>query len=152
MLKIAVAAPFRHLRKAALKKSELVYYYALDRKWMNTEQAAAFIRKAEESGLLTGGDGVYKPSFDYTTVTIPVGFRPTSAILERSDPFTGLVNRIAQATGREETEVVAEMNKLIREGFDNNLAPEAAIAVVARRHNVPFGDYVPVLLQNVKKG
>ena len=151
-MKTTTAAPFRHLRKPALKKSELVYYYALDRKWMNTEQAAAFIRNAEEGGLLVNEGGVYKPTFDYAAVTIPIGFKPTSVIFEKKDPVAEIINRIAKAMQKEETEVVAEMNRLIREGFDNNLMPEAAIAVIARRYNVPFEDCIPSLVQNAKKG
>jgi len=44
------------------------------------------------------------------------------------------------------------MNRLIKDGFDNRLMPEAAIAIIARRHNVPFEDCIPSLEQNIKKG
>jgi hypothetical protein len=151
-MKTTVAAPFRHLRKPALRKSELVYYYALDRKWMNTEQAGSFIKNAEEAGLLAREGEVYRPAFDYADVTIPIGFKPTSVIFEKQDPVSMIINRIAKANRREETDIVAEMNTLIREGFDNNLAPEAAIAIIARRYNVPFDDCIPALKQNLAKG
>jgi len=151
-LKTAAAAPFRHLRKAALKKSELVYYYALDRKWMSTEQASALLKNAVEAGLLADEGGTYSPLFDPGTVTIPLGFKPTSAVFEKRDVFTELVNRIARTLKKEETDVIAEMNQVIREGFDNNLLPEAAIAIVARRHNVPFDDCLEALQKSIKKG
>jgi hypothetical protein len=151
-LKTTVAAPFRHLRKAALKKSELVYYYALDRKWMSTEQAAIFLKYAEEDGFLLNEGGVYRPSFDPSAVTVPIGFKPTSVIFERRDAVTELVSRIARATQAEETAVVAEMNRLIKDGFDGNLLPEAAITIIARRHNVPFDDCIPALEKSMKKG
>lgn len=151
-LKTTIAAPFRHLRKGEMKKSELVYYYALDRRWMSTEQAATLLRNAEEDGMITREGDIYKPAFDVGTVTIPIGFKPTLAIFERKDPVTELVGRIARALNKEETEVVAEMNRLIKEGFDNNLLPEAAIAVVARRHNVGFEDLMPALEKSMKKG
>lgn len=150
-LKTTVAAPFRHLRKAALKKSELVYYLALDRKWMSTEQAALLLKTAVDDGVLVLDGGVYKPAFDPATVTIPIGFRPTSAIFEKKDAVADLVRRIAREGKREETEVVAEMNRLIREGFDGNLLPEAAIAIIARRYNVPFEDCIPALFKGIKK-
>ena len=51
-LQITVAAPFKHTRKTGMRKNELVYYYALDRKWMSTEQAAILLRRAEEAGLI----------------------------------------------------------------------------------------------------
>lgn len=147
-----IAAPFRHLRKTAMKKSELVYYYALDRKWMSTDQAATLLKNAEEDGLLTQEDGVYKPAFDPSAVTIPVGFRPTSVVFEKKDVMGEVISRIARARKMEDTDIVAEMNKLIREGFDNNLSPEAAIALVACRHDVPIDDLLLELEKNLKKG
>ena len=150
-LKTAVAAPFRHLRKTALKKSEIVYYFALDRKWMSTEQASVLIKNAEEEGLLCQSAGVFTLSFDPNEVTIPLGYRPTSAVFERKDVFTELVTRIARAVKKEDTDIIAEMNHVIREGFDDNLLPEAAIAIVARRHNVPIDDFVSALEKNMRK-
>jgi len=151
-LKTAVAAPFRHLRKAALKKSELVYYYALDRKWMSTDQAAVLLKNAEEEGLLKNDGALYSPSFDTAAVTIPLGYRPTSAVFEKKDAFTEIVSRVARALRKEEAEVIAEMNKVIMDGFDGNLFPEAAIAIVARRHNVLIDDCFPELEKSMRKG
>ncbi len=151
-LKTAVAAPFRHLRKTALKKSELVYYYALDRKWMSTEQASTLLRNAEEEGLLVHDGTMYSPSFDTGTVTIPLGFRPTSVVFDKKDVFAEVVSRIARTLKKDDTEVVAEMNQVIRAGFDGNLLPEAAIAIVARRYNVPIDDYIGALEKSIRKG
>jgi hypothetical protein len=150
-LKTTIAAPFRHSRKTAMRKNELVYYFALDRKWMSTEQANLLLKNAEEEGLLVQENGVFSPNFDISGITIPVGFKPTSVIFEKKDPVQDLIRRIAQATKKEETEIVAEMNLLIKGGFDGNLLPEAAAAIVAKRHNVPFEDKLEDLKASVKK-
>jgi hypothetical protein len=149
--RITVAAPFRHSRKTAMRKNELVYYYALDRKWMSTEQANLLLKNAEEEGLLVQDNGIYSPNFDISGVTIPIGFKPTSAIFEKKDPLQEVIGRIAKATGTQDTDVVAEMNKLIKDGFDGNLLPEAAIVIIAQRHKVPFGDKLEALITSVKK-
>lgn len=150
-LKITIAAPFRHSRKAAMRKNELVYYFALDRKWMSTEQANLLLRNAEEEGLLVQENGVFSPKFDISGVNIPVGYKPSSAIFEKRDPVQELIGRIARESKKEETEVVAEMNRLIRQGFDGNLLPEAAVVIIAKRHNVPFADKLEALTSSVKK-
>jgi len=134
-----------------MRKNELVYYFALDRKWMSTEQANLLLKNAEEEGLLVQENGVFSPNFDISGITIPVGFKPTSVIFEKKDPVQDLIRRIAQATKKEETEIVAEMNLLIKGGFDGNLLPEAAAAIVAKRHNVPFEDKLEDLKASVKK-
>ena len=135
-----------------MRKNELVYYYALDRKWMSTEQANLLLQRAEEDGLLGQKNGVYCPRFDITEVTIPVGFKPTSSIFERNDPSQELIDRIAKAQGMEETEVVAEMNRVIKERFDGNLLPAAALVLLAKKYHIPFIDLEEALIAHVKKG
>lgn len=149
-LRTTIAAPFRHTRKTGMKKNELVYYYALDRKWMSTEQANQLIRRAEEDGLLRQENGQFVPGFDIAAVTIPIGFKPTSAIFERSDPLQELIGRIARARRVEETDVVAEMNRVIKDGFDTNLLPPAALVILAKKYHVPFEDLLEPLRQSVK--
>lgn len=135
-----------------MKKNELVYYYALDRKWMSTEQAHLLIRRAEEDKLVKQENGVYTPLFEVSDVVIPIGFKPTSAIFEQHDPSQELIGRIARARNIEETEVVAEMNRLIRSGFDNNLLPQAALVLLAKEYKIPFDDLTDALFQSVRKG
>ena len=151
-LQTTIAAPFRHTRKTGMRKNELVYYYALDRKWMSTDQANILLRRAEEEGLLNLANGVYSVLFDPATVTIPIGFRPSSAIFERNDPAQELIGRIAHKRGVPETEIVAEMNKIIKEQFDGNLLPPAALVLVAKKYGAPFEDQLNSLRQSVRKG
>ena len=130
--RITVAAPFRHTRKTGMRKNELVYYYALDRKWMSTEQANMLLRRAEEERLIRQENGVFSPLFDISGITIPIGFKPTSAVFEQHDPSAELIARIAKAKNQEETEVVAEMNRIIRDRFDGNLLSVAALVLLAK--------------------
>jgi len=150
-LQITVAAPFRHTRKTGMRKNELVYYYALDRKWMSTEQAAILLRRAEEAGLIRQENGVFTILFDPAVVSIPIGFKPTSAVFETNDPSQELIGRIMKARGVPETDVVAEMNKVIREQFDGNLLPPAALVLLAKKYQVPYEDLRDALTAMVKK-
>jgi len=151
-IRITVAAPFKHTRKTGMRKNELIYYFALDRKWMSTEQANLLLRRAEEDGLLGQVNGVFSPRFDLTEITVPVGFKPTSSIFKRNDPSQELIGRIAQVQGMQETEVVSEMNRIIKERFDGNLLPAAALILLAKKYNVPFKDLREALIASVKKG
>jgi len=151
-LRITVAAPFKHTRKTGMRKNELVYYYALDRKWMSTDQANQLLRRAEEESLMSLENGIYAPRFDLAAITIPIGFKPTSAIFERNDPAQVLIGRIVKVTAMQETDIVAEMNRMIRDGFESHLLPPAALVLLAKKYNVPFNDLSDALIQSVKKG
>jgi hypothetical protein len=149
-LRTTIAAPFKHTRKTGMRKNELVYYYALDRKWMSTEQANLLLRRAEEDGLIRQENGVFLPGFDLAGVTIPIGFKPSSAIFDRHDPTQELIGRIARARSVDETVIVAEMNSIIKDGFDTNLLPPAALAILAKKYAVPFEDLRDTLRQGLK--
>jgi len=97
-------------------------------------------------------NGMYTPRFDLAAITIPIGFKPTSAIFERNDPSQVLIGRIAQATTMPETDIVAEMNRMIRDGFDSHLLPAAALVLLAKKYKVPFEDLSDLLMQGMKKG
>jgi hypothetical protein len=135
-----------------MRKNELVYYYALDRKWMSTDQANQLLRRAEEEGLVRVENGMFTPCFDLSAITLPIGFRPTSAIFERNDPTQDIVRRIANAKNMQETDIVAEMNRTIRDGFDSHLLPPAALVLLAKKYHVPVEDLSGALMQSVKKG
>ena len=150
-LRLTVAAPFKHTRKSGMRKNELVYYYALDRKWMSTEQANLLLKRAEEEGLLGIENGQYSPRFDIAALTLPVGYKPSSGIFERHDPAQELIGRIARARSLEETDVVAEMNRIIRDNFDTHLLPPAALVLLAKNSGVQFDDLLDALKGSVKK-
>jgi len=150
-LRLTVAAPFKHTRKTGMRKNELVYYYALDRKWMSTEQANLLLKRAEEEGLLGIENGQYSPRFDVAALILPVGFKPSSGIFERHDPAQELIGRIARARSLEETDVVVEMNRIIRDNFDTHLLPPAALVLLAKNSGVQFDDLLDALKGAVKK-
>jgi len=135
-----------------MRKNELVYYYSLDRKWMSTEQAGVLLRRAEEEGLLHQKDGIFSPLFDTSSITIPLGFKPTSSIFERNDPLAEMIDRIAKVQTTTETDVVSEMNQIIKERFDGNLLPAAALVLLAKKYNVSFSDKQEALTGTLKKG
>lgn len=151
-LKTTVAAPFRHTRKSGMRKNELVYYYALDRKWMSTEQAGLLLKRAEEEGMIRQENGVFLPLFDPASVTIPIGFKPSSSIFERNDPSQEMISRISKARNVEETVIVSEMNTMIREQFNGNLLPPAALVLLAKKYEVPFEDQLESLEKCLKIG
>ncbi len=150
-LQVTVAAPFKHTRKERLQKSEFIFYLTIDRKWMSRDQANQLLERARDLGLVEVTDGWVRPLLDLSSVTVPVGFRPDSRIFESEEASQILVGRIASARGVPPAEVVAEVNRVIREGFDGNLRLPAAAVIVAKRHRVVFGDLLDRLMVEVLK-
>jgi len=148
-LQITVAAPFKQMHKGELEKNQFVFFLALDRKWLNVEQANTVLRRGESTGLLCVKDGKVVPLFDLSSVTVPLGFRPGPEVVEAPDPLRDLVGRIASSTGKDVNEVTAEMNGVIDEEFDGKLQPAAAAVMLARRYGVAWQDLLPALRESV---
>lgn len=150
-LSIAVAAPFRHARKERLKKNELVYFLAFERHWMTIEQANLLLSRAKEEGLIEFEGDMVRPLFDISGIEIPIGFKPSSTIFERSDPVQELVRRIADTRGISQGQAVSELNQIIGDQFDGNLTAEAAAVILARRSRAQFEDLLPSLREHLMK-
>ena len=148
---VTIAAPFRHTRKDRLKKNEIVYYLAFDRKWMSIEQANTILKRALDEGLIAYDGDMLAPKFDIATVDIPIGFKPSSAVFEVHDPVSSLIDRIVKESGKKETEIISEMNLMTSGSFDNLLMPEAAVVILAKRYNTRFSDFLPDLKEHLLK-
>ncbi len=138
------------MRKDRLQRSEFIFYIAIDRKWMNKEQANQLLERARTEGLIEMESGVIKPLFDLAEVSIPLGFKPTSDVLTKESPYEGLIGRIAAATRKQPQEVVAELHQVV-DHFDGNLRVEAAVVVLAKKYGVAFEDKLDFLTREVVK-
>lgn len=148
-LSITIAAPFRHSHRTELRKNEIVYYLAFKQHWMNIEQANQVIARALEEGLVAVEGEMIRPLFDVSGVEIPLGFKPGPSVFRKSDPLDDLVERIAERAGMQKGAVVSEVNRIVQEKFQGNLAPEAAAVILAKRHGVEFRDLLPALRDQV---
>lgn len=146
-----MAAPFKNLRKEELRKSEFIFFLAIDRKWMNKDQANQLLALAEREGLIRQNGGVIIPTFALAEVSIPLGYKPPSDILEQKDPVSDLVERIAVVRGVDSVTIASEMNTVIENMFDGNLRAEAAVVLLAKKYLVPFDDLLKDLKENAKQ-
>ncbi|MBN2734819.1 MAG: DUF2240 family protein [Methanomicrobiaceae archaeon] len=150
-LKTVISAPFKSMRKEQLKKGEIIYFLTIDKRWMNSDQAGKLIRMAADDGLLSESGGLISPTYNVSEVDIPLGYKPSSEIFVKDNPAEVLIEDIAQKRGVEASEVVAEINGLIKKGFDGNLGFEAATVIIARKYNVFFEDKIPELSKSLFK-
>jgi len=137
-LQVTIAAPFYHVSKPAMSKSELIYYYAFDRKWMDRESVEVLLRRAADAGLIAVENDMFVPTFDVASVSVPIGFRPSSSVLAVSDPFEILLDRISVDRTRED--VIKEMNVCIADEWGGTITAQAAILLIASKYEVPFSD------------
>ncbi|MFH0967007.1 MAG: DUF2240 family protein [Methanobacteriota archaeon] len=144
-LKTTLAAPFYHSRVQKLGRSELIYYYSFDRRWMDREQVDLLLKRGMDQGLIRTDGEFFYPLFDLSEVQIPIGYKPSSAIFEVADPVQQFIDHIASHESQSPEDVVSRMNEMIRDQFDGNLRPEAALIILAKISGTPYTDLIPAL-------
>lgn len=148
---MTLAAPFYHSRVPKLGKSELIYYFSFDRRWMDREQVDLLLRRGIDQGLIRMDGDFYHLLFDVNEVQIPTGYKPSSAIFEVADPVQQLIDRIAAHSSITQEEVVSTMNEMIKVQFDGNIRPEAALVILAKSDGIPYADLIPALRADLIK-
>ena len=150
-LKTTLAAPFYHSRVSKLGRSELIYYYSVDRRWLNLDQVDLLLKRGIDQGLINTDGEFFYLKFDISEVQIPIGYKPSSAIFEVEDPFQQLLDRISSKEGQTEEGVVGRMNEIIRDRFDGNIRPEAALIILAKMTGTPYVDLIAGLKSGLWK-
>lgn len=150
-LKTTLAAPFYHSRVEKLCRSELIYYYSIDRRWMDRDQVDLLLKRGLDQGLIRTDGEFFYLLFDPSEVQIPIGYKPSSAIFEVEDLVSLLMDRIASGSRQTQEEIASRMNELIRDRFDGNIRPEAALVILAKEFQIPFADLLPQLRSELMK-
>jgi hypothetical protein len=150
-LKTTLAAPFYHSHVPKLGKSELIYYYSFDRRWMDRDQVELLLRRGIDQGLIRTDGEYYFLLFDISEVQIPIGYKPSSAIFEVTDPVQQLMDRITARSGETQEEVAGRMNELIKDKFDGNIRPEAALIILAKQSGAEYIDLIPAFSSELMK-
>jgi hypothetical protein len=148
----AAAAPFRkNIRTPERSMMELVFFYTLDKKWMDRDQAKSFIRTAEQKGLLEKTpDGKFVLSASLADTEVPAGFRPDDSVFSLpADPVGELLEKIGKQTHIEQKQLAGEMQE-ITDRFDGHLYPEAAVILLAKKYRTEYSEYQDELQKRIR--
>lgn len=117
--------------------------------WFKLEDARAVVAKAIAQKLVEETEGGFKPSFDLSSVDIPLDYSPSEDILAEDqveDVFMSVVDRIVNATKLEKTTVISNVNKMkSRMG----VTIEVAALMVARSYDVDVSRYYENVQNNL---
>ena len=152
-LEMCAAAFFRTIGKDVATADEFVMGVSLGQKWMTPTDAKALLRAMTGKGVLTSRDGYIRPSFDISSVDVPLAYRPPKDILSvkvpvepkkapagdgAEDMFPKLMD-VAVGAGMQRREFIQECNR-IQKRLDVDIS--VAALIVLRDGGVPVDPYV----------
>ncbi len=141
MLRMVIAAAFKAKGRKSMSRSELTYFMSFDLKWFSHDMSKKIVEKALDKGLLVEEEGKLMPSFDISTVEIPVDFKPDSRVLEEPSIFDEIVEEISTKTGMERSEIVSEINEM-QEKLEGLVDAEVVALLVARKYGIDVRGYI----------
>ena len=151
----AAAASFIHMHRSALSQMQLIFYYTQDKRWMGIDDAKKLIALALARGCyLKNENGEFVLSDSLKSEKIPLGFRPTDAIFADDEvpeinPIEVILDAVIKKTGKDRKTLSAEMGE-IRKKFDNLIADDAAVVILAKRYDVDVSSYRAELLRELE--
>lgn len=115
-LQRSIALLFRRKGKEALTEKEFVFSASMDLRWFSPKDAQRLLDLGLTGGYLKKKDGNLLPTFDLSSVEVPLDYRPSKEMLDNVpkkhlDLFSEVVEKIVKTKAVPKREVVSRVNK-----------------------------------------
>ena len=142
-LEMTLASLFKKKGKSEMPEKEFVFAASMDFRWFVPKEAQKLLDVALGAGLLKSKNGRVFPSFDYKSVKVPSGFKPSQEILKTAPApkgrFLEIVDMISTERDMSRKEVIA----LVNSTQDRmNVEAEVAALIVARRLEIDISELI----------
>jgi hypothetical protein len=149
-LEVALTQLFKKKGKASLTGKEFVFAASLDFRWFSPKDAQRFMELSIESEFLKrDGDRVI-PAFDFQSIEVIPGYKPSVEILRTTAQpkgiFIGLVDEVSGSQGMPRKDVISLVNAT-QDAM--GVEPEVAALIVALDHGVDISKYLDKVEEEV---
>ena len=115
-LQKSIAVLYKSKGKEELSEKEFVFSASMDLRWFSPKEAQRLMDAGISGGFLERKNGRLIPTFDCSSVSVPVDYRPPKAALDEvakknTDLFTEIVEAIVRARSVPKREVVSKVNR-----------------------------------------
>jgi len=115
-LQRSIAVLFRRKGKDLLTEKEFVFSASMDLRWFSPKEAQKLLDLGITGGLLQKKNGNVMPTFDTSSIEVPLDYKPGKDIFEHGpkkeqDFFSEIVERIVKTKSVPKREVVSRVNR-----------------------------------------
>jgi len=142
----SIAVLFRRKGKEILTEREFVFSASMDLRWFSPKDAQRLLDMGVSGGFIEKRNGSLVPTFDFSTVEVPLDYRPSKEIFQEAraasqrDLFSEIVERIVKVRSVPKREVVSKVNRK-QEMLGIDVEPAALL--VAYDYGIPVeGSYI----------
>jgi hypothetical protein len=115
-LERSIALLFRRKGKNFLTEKEFVFSASMDLRWFSPKDAQKLLDIGISGGYLQKKNGNVVPTFDTTSIEVPLDYKPSREIFEQlpkknQDFFSEVVEKIGRTKSVPKREVVSKVNR-----------------------------------------
>jgi hypothetical protein len=115
-LERSIALLFRRKGKNFLTEKEFVFSASMDLRWFSPKDAQKLLDIGISGGYLQKKNGNVVPTFDTTSIEVPLDYKPSREIFEQlpkknQDFFSEVVEKIVRTKSVPKREVVSKVNR-----------------------------------------
>jgi hypothetical protein len=114
-LKRAITLLFKRKGGSQMTEKEFVFSASMDLRWFPPKDSQKLLDVALTRGLITLEDGQISPSFDISSVQVPMDFSPTPAVFElpaKEDMFSSILDHMLANLDMEKKDVISRINTI----------------------------------------
>lgn len=142
-VKKAIAFLFKRKGRESMADTDFVMSASMDLRWFSPKDAQRLLQIGLDSKLLVVSEGKVKPSFDVSSVSVPMDYTPPQTLLDvkvtSPNLFNSIVDRILAATKLEKRQLVSMVNAT-QSDFDVEI--EVAALMVGQDLGIDVSDLV----------
>ena len=115
-LQKSIALLFRRKGKDSLTEREFVFSASMELRWFSPKEAQKLLDLGLTGGYLKRMNGGISPTFDYSTIEVPLDYKPGKEIFDNApkreqDLFSEIVDKIVRSKSVPKREVVSRVNR-----------------------------------------
>ena len=137
----AIAFLFKRKGRESMSEKDFVMSASMDLGWFPPREAQKLMQIGLDSKLLQASNGKLKPTFDASTIDVPLDYAPPSSLLQAEvvspNMFAKILDKIANAAKMERKQVVSMINS-VQDRLD--VEAEVAALIVGKDMGIDISD------------
>ncbi len=156
ILKQTIASLYKRKGKNIMLAKDLELLVSMELRWFEPKDARKLIDRSISLGLLEESTNGLKPTFDFSSIKIPLGFTPQKDLIsslnqDEDSLFIRMVNQITLATNIDAEKVIADINA--NQVKNNDLLTLEVLAILYGNANgVNMDKFIPMVKSKLLSG
>lgn len=156
---IIIAFLFKRSGKAKLSFSDLYLTLSMDLNWFTPDDAKSFLNLTLKQNLLEKKGETVQPTFNYESITVPIGFAPSKQVfedrevtrptVEKETVLDKIIKQLVEKTKLDHLQATEKINKLAEE---KNVTKEVAALLVGKEYAVSLEDFFEEVEETIFTG